>query len=64
MANPFDSRPADASELILALAETFPSDRIRPQDMATEESRADAMFRAGQRDLIDRLMEAYRLKEV
>lgn len=63
MENPFDALPADAAELVRQLDATFPADRPRPQDMATDESRAEAMFRAGQRDLIERLAVAYKLRE-
>ncbi|MDF1700815.1 MAG: hypothetical protein P1V36_06620 [Planctomycetota bacterium] len=62
LSNPFSSPPELASDLIEALDEHTPAVDPHPGDMRDGESVADLMYRAGKRDLINDLLNAYKLK--
>lgn len=63
MHNVLSSTPERAVDLIRGLNEIYCRPDPTPGDMRDEESRADLMFTAGQREVVDNLMRVYGLME-
>lgn len=62
-ANVYSSRPETARELILGLDEIVDVPHVHPEALATEIGRARLAWSQGQRELVDTLMRAYKLKQ-
>lgn len=58
----FETKPESSRDLIAGLNRIVDADPS-PSDFIDDEHRADLMFRAGQRELINSLMRAYKLED-